>query len=69
MAWKCKHCGKVNQKESTIQENVKMIDVLYKALKKAGKPISEEALVLWKQVKIKLKEAEHESSLVLRNRG
>lgn len=56
MAWKCKHCGKVNRKESSIAENMKMIDILYKALRKGGKPISPEAMGLWNKAKIKIKE-------------
>ena len=65
MSWECKHCGKVNKKQSSISEQVKMIDVLYKALEKAGKPVPVEVLKLWADVKSKLKEAKNEISLVL----
>ena len=65
MSWKCKHCGEVNQKQSSISEQIKMIDVLYKVLEKAGKPVPVEVLKLWVDVKNKLKEAKNEISLVL----
>ena len=63
MAWKCKHCGKVNRKQSSVAENVKMIDVLYTALDKAGQPMPQEAKVLWDAVKSRLTEECNEKSI------